>query len=78
MSTVTYYVAQPFELTKRGHLVAGQAQQAQTESAAIRRAEVLAKKGGAVAFKRTGDPSSGDFEDAVILKQFGMVPDDFI
>jgi hypothetical protein len=29
-----------------------------------------------LAFSRTGDLSSGDFEDAVVLKQFGQVPDD--
>ncbi|WP_342711534.1 hypothetical protein AAFG13_06740 [Bradyrhizobium sp. B124] len=77
MSTATYYVAQPFELTKAGHLVAGTPQQAQTASAAIRRAENLARKGGAVAFSRTGDLSTGDFEDAVVLKTFGQIPDDF-
>ena len=76
MSTVTYFVAQPFELTKGGHLVAGQPQQVQTATAAIRRAENLAARGGAIAFSRTGDLSSGDFEDAVVLKRFGQVPDE--
>jgi hypothetical protein len=32
---------------------------------------------GAIAFSRTGDPNVGEFEDAVILKAFGEVPDDF-
>jgi hypothetical protein len=32
---------------------------------------------GAVAFSRTGDPNLGDFEDAVILKAYGEVPDEF-
>jgi hypothetical protein len=76
MSSVTYYVAQPFEMTNAGRLVAGLPQQVQTASQAIRRAESMAKKGGAIAFSRTGDLSSGDFDDAVILKQFGEVPDD--
>jgi hypothetical protein len=31
---------------------------------------------GAVAFSRTGDPGSGDFADAVLLKAFGEVPGD--
>ncbi|MBR1206589.1 MULTISPECIES: hypothetical protein [unclassified Bradyrhizobium] len=78
MSTATYYVAQPFELTKGGHLVAGMPQQVQSEMAAIRRAESLARKGGAVAFSRTGDLSTGDFEDAKILRTFGQVPDDIL
>jgi hypothetical protein len=32
---------------------------------------------GAVAFSRSGDPTLGEFEDAVILKTFGEVPEDF-
>jgi hypothetical protein len=47
---------------------------------AIRRAQALASdnaNAGAVAFSRSGDPNLGDFEDAVILKTFGQVPDDF-
>jgi hypothetical protein len=32
---------------------------------------------GAIAFSRHGDPNHGEFEDAVILKTFGEVPDDF-
>jgi hypothetical protein len=32
---------------------------------------------GAVAFSRSGDPNLGEFEDAVILKAFGEVPEDF-
>jgi hypothetical protein len=31
---------------------------------------------GAVAFGRTGDPGSGEFADAVLLKAFGEVPSD--
>jgi hypothetical protein len=29
-----------------------------------------------VAFSRTGDPASGEFADAVLLKAFGEVPRD--
>ena len=32
---------------------------------------------GAVAFSRSGDLNLGEFEDAVILKAFGQVPEDF-
>jgi hypothetical protein len=32
---------------------------------------------GAVALSRSGDPSLGEFENAVILKTFGDVPEDF-
>jgi hypothetical protein len=31
---------------------------------------------GAVAFSRTGDPATGDFHDATVLRKFGEVPDD--
>jgi hypothetical protein len=33
---------------------------------------------GAVAFSRQGSPDLGEFEDAVILKTFGEVPDDML
>jgi len=29
-----------------------------------------------VAFSRTGDPATGDFRDATVLRKFGDVPDD--
>jgi hypothetical protein len=29
------------------------------------------------AFSRSGDPNIGEFDDAVILKTFGQVPEDF-
>jgi len=48
------------------------------ESAAIRRAEAMARdssNAGALAFKRSGDPGMGSFSDAVVLKTFGEVPD---
>ena len=31
---------------------------------------------GALAFSRTGDPSSGDFGDAKVIRKFGEVPED--
>jgi hypothetical protein len=30
----------------------------------------------AVAFSRTGDPATGDFNDAEVISKFGDVPDD--
>ena len=39
------------------------------------RAEALSRV-GAVAFSRTGDPATGDFSDAKVIKKFGDVPDD--
>jgi hypothetical protein len=31
---------------------------------------------GAVAFSRTGDPATGNFSDAKVIRKFGDVPDD--
>jgi len=74
-----YYVAMPF-IPKDDGLTPGQGAECPSEIAAIRRAEAMSRhepNGGAIAFSRTGDPNVGEFEDAVILKAFGEVPDDF-
>jgi hypothetical protein len=79
MADVTYYVALPFQQDDGGLPVAGAAEECQSPSGAIRRAEVLSKSPGsvgAVAFSRTGDPMIGEFSDAQLLKKFGDVPDD--
>jgi hypothetical protein len=43
------------------------------------KAEALSRKPGhvgAVAFSRSGDPTTGDFGDAQVIRKFGSVPDD--
>jgi len=77
--SVTYYVALPFVRTEEG-VAPGEAQEMPNEGAAIRRAESMAQSptnAGAVAFKRSGDPNLGNFNDATILKSFGEVPENF-
>jgi hypothetical protein len=79
MADLVYYVALPFLQDDTGSPVAGAAEECQSPSGAIRRAEVLSKAPGsvgAVAFSRTGDPMIGEFSDAQLLKKFGDVPDD--
>ena len=79
MADVTYYVALPFLQDEAGSPVAGAAEECQTSSGAVRRAEILSRSPGsigAVAFSRTGDPMAGEFSDALLLKKFGEVPDD--
>ncbi len=79
MADVTYYVALPFVQDDSGSPAAGAAEECQSSSGAIRRAEVLSRAAGsigAVAFSRTGDPMIGEFSDAQLLKKFGDVPDD--
>ena len=79
MSDVTYYVAMPFLMDADGSPVAGAAEECQSSSGALRRAEALSRvpgSVGAIAFSRTGDPMIGEFGDAQLLKKFGNVPDD--
>jgi hypothetical protein len=79
MADVTYYVALPFQKDEAGSPVAGAAEECQSSSGALRRAEALSKAPGsvgAVAFCRTGDPLIGEFGDAQLLRKFGEVPDD--
>jgi hypothetical protein len=77
---VIYYVAMPFMPAEGGGLAPGQPMECPSEGAAIRRAEIMSRdegNAGAIAFARRGDPNVGEFEDAVILKTFGEVPDEF-
>jgi hypothetical protein len=64
-----------------GGLAPGEAVECPYEAAAIRRAQVMAGNeaiAGAVAFFRRGSPDLGEFDDAVILRTFGEVPDDLV
>jgi hypothetical protein len=79
MADVTYYVALPFLQDDSGSPVAGAAEECQSATSALRRAEILSRAAGsvgAVAFSRTGDPMIGEFGDAQVLRKFGNVPDD--
>ena len=71
---VTYYVFVLFDRNGEGDLKPGEGREVPSSQAAIS----AARKGvighaGAVAFSRTGDPATGEFEDAVILAQYGEV-----
>lgn len=78
MSNMTYYVVLPFiRESDSGELIAEQGQEAPSEHAAMTRARaMIGRKAGVIAFRRTGDPALGDFEDAVILGRYGETPDD--
>ena len=78
MAEVTYYVALPFVAGDDG-FVAGEPTECFNPVAVVMRAEALSRKQGhvgAVAFSRTGDPATGDFGDAKVIRKFGEVPDD--
>ena len=79
MADITYYVAMPFLQDESGETVAGAAEECQSASTALRRAEVMSRAVGhigAVAFSRSGDPMMGEFNDAKLIKAFGNVPND--
>jgi hypothetical protein len=75
--SLTYYVALPFVQHETG-IAPGPAQECPNETSAMRRAEAMSRQQpnvGALAFKRSGDPSLGNYGDATILKTFGEVPE---
>lgn len=74
---MTYYVVQSFRVGRKGVLVADEPWEAASERQATSAARRLAEeRAGAIAFFRTGDPDTGDWEDAVILASHGLVPDE--
>jgi hypothetical protein len=79
MHSITYFVALPFERNADGELQPGEAREVLSQAAAVRLAAAMASaKVGAVAFSRTGDPSTGEFADAVILARYGEVAEEAI
>jgi len=75
---VTYYVALPFVPADDG-LAPGEAMECTSANAAVMRAEARSRKpgcAGALAFSRTGDPATGEFGDAKLIRKFGDVPED--
>jgi hypothetical protein len=77
MTTLSYFVALPFTRAEDDTMVPGEAIECPNAGNTILRAEVLSRiqgNVGAVAFSRTGDSDVGVFEDAVVLKKFGEVP----
>jgi hypothetical protein len=79
MAEVTYYVALPFVVAGDDGIAAGEPTECFNPDAAVMRAEALSRKEGhvgAVAFSRTGDPATGEFSNATVIRKFGDVPDD--
>jgi hypothetical protein len=79
MAEITYYVAMPFLRDESGMLIAGSAEECQSSTTALLRAEMMSRLAGnigAIAFSRSGDPMMGEFSDARLLRKFGQVPDD--
>lgn len=74
-SRVTHYVVQSYH--KRGkRLVADEPKIAADERQCLRMAEAAAgRRHAVIAFSRTGDADTGDFDDPVILATHGDVPE---
>jgi hypothetical protein len=71
---VTYHVVVAFDRDAEGDLKPGEAREVLSLIIAERRARALTVgHTGALAFFRTGDPATGEFQDAVVLAQFGEV-----
>lgn len=78
MAEVMYFVTLPFLAADDG-IAAAEPTECFNPTAVVMRAEALSRKPGhvgAVAFSRTGDPTTGDSGDAKVIKKFGAVPDD--
>lgn len=77
MSAITYFVALPIMVGEDGELFAGDGVECRTAQEAVGKASRLAgSHAGSVAFSRSGDPGSGEFEPAVVLARFGSLPSD--
>lgn len=71
-------MALPFDVAD-GSVVIGEPIECPSAAAAIGRADGTCKISGhtgAVAFSRAGDPATGDYSDATVLRNFGDVPDE--
>jgi hypothetical protein len=75
MAEVTYFVALPFVAADDG-IAAGEPTDCFNPVAVVMRAEALSRKPGHVGAVAAGDPATGDFGDAKVIKKFGEVPDD--
>ena len=71
---MTYHVVVAFDRDEEGDLKLGEAQEVMSPIVAERRARALAlEHAAALAFSRTGNPATAEFQDAVILAPFGEV-----
>ena len=74
---LTYFVVQAFKSVKgaKGKISADDPLQARDHDHAMALFERYKPiRAGVVAFRRTGDPGTGDWEDAVIIARHGLLP----
>jgi len=71
---ITYHVLQTFSWYD-GEIIADEPREMPSAAAAKLAIERLPdSKVGGLAFSRTGNPTTGEFEDAVIIAQKGTIP----
>lgn len=76
---ITYFVVQTFQRGKKGVLIADTPRQARDKAHCLLLAEKLSgSRPSVVAFSRTGDPETGEWEDAVVLYQAGDLPSELM
>lgn len=72
---ITYYVVQSFQRSKKGKLVADPPVMVKTEAEASAKARRLSEgRAGVVAFSRTGDATTGEYDDAIVIASYGDMP----
>ena len=74
---VTYHVVIAFDRDAEGNLKPSEAREVISPIVAERRARALALEHAGALHVRTGDPATGEFQDAVILARFGEVDLEF-
>ncbi len=76
---ITYFVVQSFQRGKKGALIPDEPKPARDQNHCMILAERPSKgSASVVAFSRSGDPDSGDWEDAVLIAQYGEVPGELL
>lgn len=74
-SRITHYVVQSYRKVGK-RIVPDEPKVATDERQCMRMAEAAAgRRHAVIAFSRTGDADTGDFDEPVILAKFGEVPD---
>ena len=76
LGRATYYAVASFRNTEDGPAPDEPRELPNAAAARAVAAELKATKAGVIAFSRSGDPSTGEFDDAVILAQHGNLPDE--
>ncbi|SEE65992.1 hypothetical protein SAMN05519104_6937 [Rhizobiales bacterium GAS188] len=77
MATITFFAVLPFSRGVDGDFIVEAAIEMRSADQARATGSMMIGEGrGAVAFSKTGDPATNEWQDAVILGRYGDVPDD--